>query len=608
MKFMAEQQIVSLRITGMTCDGCAGHVEEALAGVRGVAEAHVPGWESGRAELTASATVSSEALVEAVKQAGYGAAVEARRSLAPGGDGRRVGGRGPYDLMIIGAGSAGFGAAIKGAELGYRVALVEAGTIGGTCVNWGCVPSKNLIRATEKYFGASGNGFRGVNTTAGQLFWSQVISQKDELVETLRQAKYWDVLDAYPSVSYIQGRARLLGGNAVEINGETYRPGKIVITTGASPWAPPIPGLKEAGYLTSTTAMELRHVPRSMIVLGANAVGLELAQVYARAGSHVTVIELLDRVVPFEDAAISGALAGYLEDEGLTIVTGASTQRVDRSGGEYRLQVARSETGHSEASGAVGDRPQREGDRPQREGDRPQREGDRPQREGDRPQREGDRPQREMTFEAEELLVATGRRPNTANLGLEEAGVELDRRGGIVVNEHLQTTNPDVYAAGDVLGRDMFVYVAAYGGGLAAENALTGAGRVYDVTALPRITFTDPQVASVGLTEAEAVKEGYNVKASVLPLEHVPRALAARDARGLIKLVADANTDRLLGAHVLAPEGGEIIQIAVLAMKFGITVHELASTLFPYLTLAEGMKLAAQTFEKDVARLSCCAG
>jgi len=580
---MADEQKVALRITGMTCDSCAVHVEKALAGVPGVIQVHVPGWESGQAELTAGADVPSAAVVEAVKQAGYGAAVEARRALQPfdraqdrpDGDGRRASGDGQYDLMIIGAGSAGFGAAIKAAELGYQVALVEAGTIGGTCVNVGCVPSKTLIRATEKYFEASGNRFRGVNTTPGQLYWSQVIGHKDELVAELRQAKYWDVLEAYPSVSYIQGRARLAGGNSVEINGEVYRPGKIVITTGAGPWAPPIPGLKEAGYLTSTTAMELHHVPRSMIVLGANAVGLEQAQVYARAGSHVTVIELLERIVPFEDEAISEALAGYLRDEGMTIVTGASTQRVDRSGGEYRLQVQLSD-GPSTGSGRG----------------------------------------TETTFTAEELLVATGRRPNTANMGLVEAGVELDRRGGIVVNDFLQTTNPDVYAAGDVTGRDMFVYVAAYGGGLAAENALTGAGRVYDTTVLPRITFTDPQVASVGLTEAQAVDDGYNpstgsgrrVEASVLPLEYVPRALAARDTRGLIKLVADGETDRLLGAHVLAHEGGEIIQIAVLAIKFGITVHDLTDTLFPYLTLAEGIKLAAQTFEKDVAMLSCCAG
>ncbi|MFQ5859350.1 MAG: mercury(II) reductase [Anaerolineae bacterium] len=564
---MTEGQKVSLRVTGMTCDSCAKHVEKALAGMPGVSEVHVPDWESGRAELTAGANVPSEALVEVVKQAGYGVSVKVRRVVEPDGDSRRGGSSRDYDLLIIGAGSAGFGAAIKGAELGYKVALVEAGTIGGTCVNVGCVPSKTLIRATEKYFEASGNRFRGVNTTPGQLYWSQVISHKDELVEELRQAKYWDVLEAYPGVSFIQGRARLAGGNGVEVNGETlrstqgrvYRPGKIIISTGASPWAPPIPGLQEAGYLNSTTAMELRHVPRSMIVLGANAVGLELAQIYARAGSYVTVIELLGRIVPFEDEAISEALAGYLQDEGMTIVTGAETHRVDRVGGEYRLVVEL-------ADGS------------------------------------------DRTFVAEELLVATGRRPNTANMGLEEAGIELDRHGGIVVNEYLQTTNPDVYAAGDVTGRDMFVYVAAYGGGLAAENALIGAGRVYDVTVLPRVTFTDPQVASVGLTEAQAVEQGYNVRTSVLPLEYVPRALAARDTRGLIKLVADGDTDQLLGAHVLANEGSEIIQIAVLAIKFGITVHDLTNTLFPYLTLAEGLKLAAQTFEKDVAMLSCCAG
>lgn len=555
---MAKLEELELDVRGMTCDACATHVTKALQGVAGVQEVHVPGWQSGRATVKAEAGISAEALSAAVGQAGYTATVKVRRP-ADGPRRRDRGSGSQYDLMAIGAGSAGFGAAIRAAELGFKVALVGFGPIGGTCVNWGCVPSKNLIRAMEKYHGAAGNGFRGVNTAPGQLYWSQVINQKDELVAALRQAKYWDVLDAYPNITYIEGRARLTGGNRVVIDGETYTPNKIVITTGARSWTPPIPGLEEAGYLTSTTAMELRHVPRSLIVLGANAVGLELAQVYARAGSHVTVIELLERIVPFEDEAISEALAGYLRQEGMTLVTGAATERVDREKGQYRLQVKLADSSR-------------------------------------------------QIFEAEQLLVATGRRPNTAGLGLEEAGVELDKRGGIVVNEHLQTANPDIYAAGDVLGRDMFVYVSAYGGGLAAENALTGAGRVYDVTALPRVTFTDPQVASVGLTEAQAREAGYNTKVSVLPLAHVPRALAARDTRGLIKLVADGDTDRLLGAHVLAPEGGEIIQIAVLAIKFGITVHDLTATLFPYLTLAEGMKLAAQTFEKDVAKLSCCAG
>jgi mercuric reductase len=193
-------------------------------------------------------------------------------------------------------------------------------------------------------------------------------------------------------------------------------------------------------------------------------------------------------------------------------------------------------------------------------------------------------------------------------MGLEEAGVRLGPRGEILVHDLLQTHNPLVYAAGDVTGRDMFVYVAAYSGQLAAENALASAGRTYDAAYIPRITFTDPQIASAGLTEAQARAQGYEVRVSTLPMVHVPRALAARDTRGLIKLIANAANDQLLGAHILAPEAGEMIQTAVLAIRFGITVRQLRETMFPYLTNAEGLKLAMLAFEKDVAKLSCCAG
>lgn len=213
---------------------------------------------------------------------------------------------------------------------------------------------------------------------------------------------------------------------------------------------------------------------------------------------------------------------------------------------------------------------------------------------------------RPCTFEGNEIIVATGRRPNIAGLGLEDAGVEVGRPGEIVVNEHLQTANLDIFAAGDVIGDPQFVYVAAYAGGTAGENALTGAGRVYDLTALPRVTFTDPQIASFGYTEAQASERGIAVKAATLSLEHVPRAIAARNTRGPIKL-AEEGTNRLLGAHVLAPNGGEVIQEAVLAVRFGSTVQDLIDSSHPYLTMAEGIKLAALSFGKDVARLSCCA-
>ena len=192
-------------------------------------------------------------------------------------------------------------------------------------------------------------------------------------------------------------------------------------------------------------------------------------------------------------------------------------------------------------------------------------------------------------------------------LGLEEAGVHLGKRGEISVDDTLRTDNPDVYAVGDVTGREMLVYTAAYAGGLAAENALTGTDKPYETSYVARITFTDPQIASAGLTEQQAIDQGYAVQTSLLPMEYVPRALAARDTRGLIKLVADEFTGQLLGAHVLAPEAGEIVQTASLALKLGLTIEDLRTTIFPYLTNVEGLKLAALAFEKDVAMLSCCA-
>jgi mercuric reductase len=557
---MTEIKTINLEIQGMRCESCANHVEGALKKVSGVVETNVPGWESREAVVTVSIDVDPAELESAVEQAGYHAKAKTENRqphtavpfISKSQNGSHI------HLMVIGGGSAGFAAAIKGGELGYKVALVEAGTIGGTCVNVGCVPSKALLRAMEQYHLAGESRYKGVHTSAEQLDWPLIIADKDALVDDMRKAKYSDVLAGHPNVTYIEGHAKLTGGNSVEIDGIGYTPDKIIIATGASPWVPPIPNLAEAGYLTSTSAMELTELPLSMIVMGANAVGLEQAQIFARAGVSVTIVELLERVAPFEDEEISTALQGYLEDEGLQIITNFESTKVEKNKDGYTLI--------------------------------------------------GIQNGKELTLKAEQLLIATGHRPNTAGMGLEESGVQLGNRGEIIVDETMQTANPDVYAAGDVTGRDMFVYVAAYAGGLAAENALTGAGRAYQADYIPRVTFTDPQVASAGLTESQAREQGYTIKISTLPMEYVPRALAARDMRGLIKLVADANSDRMLGAHFLAPEAGEIIQAAVLAIRFGITVQQLRETMFPYLTNVESLKLATLAFEKDVTTLSCCAG
>jgi mercuric reductase len=555
---MAVRQQILLTVHGMTCEACAQHVRQALESVAGVLSTEVPeapGWRSAQAQVIASPEGSDTALVRAIQEAGYRAEVRERRPLE---EPRRLDAE-ELDLVVIGGGSAGFAAAIRAAELGARVVLVEKGVMGGTCVNVGCVPSKALIRAAEAYHSAAAQRFEGISTAAGSLHWHRVVAQKDELVAELRRTKYAEVLASYPEVRYVQGQARLAADGSVRVDGMVYRPRRVVLATGSRPWAPPVPGLEEAGYLTSNEAVNLKELPRSLVVIGASAVGLELAQTYLRAGSHVTVLEALPRVVPLEEPEVGDALRSYLEAEGMVVRPGVRITRVERVGGRYRVTFTEGQ-------------------------------------------------QEEEVVEAEQLLVATGRRANTAGLGLEEVGVELGPKGEIRVNEYAQTTNPRIYAAGDCAGDPMFVYVAAHMGTVAAENALHGNHRRVDLEGLPRITFTDPQVASAGWTEAQARERGYQVKTALLSLEHVPRAQVARDLRGLIKLVADQVTGRLLGASVLAADAGEVIQTAVLAIREGYTVQRLAQLVFPYLTLVEGLKLAAQAFEKDVSKLSCCAG
>ena len=464
--------------------------------------------------------------------------------------------RGPYDLAVIGAGSAGFSAAITAAELGARVALVGHGTIGGTCVNTGCMPSKNLIRATEALHHARAARFHGIRAEARVEDWGAVKRGKDALVDALRRAKYIDLLPAYDSIAYIEGRARFSDGGII-VGGRPLKTDKVIVATGASPALPPIRGIEGVPYLTSTTALDLERLPRSLLVIGGGYIGCELGQMFARAGVAVTIVDIVP-ILSAGEPEISAALARYLHEEGVVIRESVTPTAISKT--PHGIALAICAGGKSEA------------------------------------------------LEAEQVLVTTGRRPNTAGLGLDEAGIELLPNGGIKVDDHMRTTRSGTYAAGDATGRDQFVYMAAHGARIAAENALGGDGKRYDATAMPSVVFTDPQVASVGLTEAQAREHGLAVKTSVLPLDRVPRALAARDTRGLFKLIAEAGSGKLLGAHLLAPEGADSIQTAALAIKGGLTAEELAETIFPYLTTVEGLKLTAQSFQKDVAKLSCCAG
>ena len=328
-----------------------------------------------------------------------------------------------------------------------------------------------------------------------------------------------------------------------------------LIATGATALIPPVPGLSDTSFLTSTTLFEQEHLPASLVIIGGRFIALELAQMMQRLGSRVTVLQRSERILPAEDADLTDALTGYLADEGITILTGVQLRQVS-------------------GNGAVCIDFKRGGE--------------------------------QRRIEAEQLLVAAGRRADTSGLGLEQIGVKVNKDSSIKTDEHCRTTVSHIYAAGDVCGNPAFVYTAAYEGKLAVDNAF-GESRTRDFSILPYVVFTDPQVARVGLNEQMAREQGLDVDVAKLALDNVPRALAARDTRGFIKLIRKKGEDLLLGASILAPEGSELLMEVALAMQYGISVHGVADMLHPYLTLGEGIKLAAQAFDKDVKKLSCCA-
>lgn len=547
---MADQ--VKVSIDGMHCDHCEVTVRAALERA-GLADVRVD-WRRGQAFGMPGALFSSDRAGEEVTSIGY--AVTSLETSEGAGSSSDDSSGGDYDLLILGSGSAAFGAAIKARDLGARVAMIERDIIGGTCVNIGCIPSKALLRAAEAYWRAGHNPFAGVPTMAGAVDLPALVDQKRGLVEQLRQDKYSNLVDFY-GIDYITGEARFVGAETVAVDDRRMRAGRFLIATGADTWVPPINGLDNVDYLTSTAALELQSVPDDLIVVGANAIGLELGQLFIHLGSRVTFIEALDHVAPFEEPEISAALANHLVSQGATIHTAATATGAGRAGDRYWLDI--------DIEGTT------------------------------------------TRLETDRLLMATGRRARTAGLGLDTADVNVDQRGHVIVDDMLQTSNPVVFAAGDVTAHPQFVYVAALGGSIAAENALRGTTRRIEFRTMPRVTFTTPAIASVGMTEAEARQAGHPVITSVLPLDLVPRALVDHATEGLVKLVADESTGHLLGAHILAEGAGDVIQAAVMALKYRATIDEIAETYHPYLTVAEAFKLAAQGFGKDVKTLSCCA-
>ncbi len=461
-------------------------------------------------------------------------------------------------VAIVGTGSGAFAAAIRSVEEGARVTMIEGGdVIGGTCVNVGCVPSKIMIRSAHIAHLQSTHSFEGIEKNTPVINRALLVKQQQDRVEELRHAKYENILDSNPDIELIRGWASFEDANTLivqQASGDDIRifPDKILLATGAKSSVPKIPGLQDTPYWTSTEALVAEEIPEHLVVIGASVVALELAQAFLRLGSKVTVMAR-SVFLSKEDAAIGEGLVKVFEEEGARVLLHTLPDNVSHDGNHFIL------------------------------------------------------PSKVGEIRCDQLLIATGRTPNTDALALDKAGAKIGAGGAIIVDDHMRTSVEHIYAAGDCTNQPQYVYVAAAAGTRAAIN-MTGGDAQLDLTAMPAVVFTEPQVGTVGLTESEAIKQGIDAESRTLGLENVPRALANFDTHGFIKLVAEKKTGRLLGAQILSAEGGEIVQTAAVALRNKMMIEELADQLFPYLTMVEGLKLCAQTFTKDVKQLSCCAG
>ncbi|HYL40534.1 MAG TPA: mercury(II) reductase [Candidatus Binatus sp.] len=470
----------------------------------------------------------------------------------------------PYDLLILGSGSTAFAAAIRASDLGARVAMVERRTLGGTCANRGCLPSKNLIEAARIVWEAGHPRYDGLAPARIAVDFPALIGQKDAVVRDYRAKKYTAVAEGI-GVEVLTGDARLTGPHTVALDGRTLEAQRLLIATGSRPSVPAILGLDTVPYLTSDLldadeAGRLGELPESLIVLGGGYVAVELAQMFARLGSRVTIVARSSLLRGYEPM-LGETLGGAFESDGIEVLANARVERVSSDGGAVALAV------------------------------------------------EG--PSAGRILRAARLLVATGRTPNTHDLNLDAAGVAADGSGFITVDAGLRTNQPHIWAAGDVIGRQrgsqMATPVGARQGRLVAENAFSDAGRKFDGSVIPRAIFVDPPIGVVGLTEAEVKAKHFPAVTATTPLEYVPRAGAIHKPAGFVKMIASTIDERILGVHVIGESAPEIIHEAAMAMKFRATINDFVELIHVYPTMAEALKIGALAFSRDVSKLSCCA-
>ena len=463
-----------------------------------------------------------------------------------------------FDLIIIGGGAGAFAAAIRANELKAKTVLVNAGLpLGGTCVNVGCVPSKMLLYAGEILHHAKHHGIPGIELEVKNFDFQKVVQDELSLVEKLRQEKYEKVLKNLEYVTAIEGKAKFVSENEVEVNGEKLSAEKFIIAAGSTANVPPIEGIRKAGFVTHIEALRLERQPKELVIIGAGPVGLEFAQMFSRFGTKVTILQRGDSIFPHSEKTLTDRLADILSKEGITIKTNVEVKNARKENGKkiisYTINGAQEETA------------------------------------------------------ADEILLAAGKTPNTQGLGLDVVGVEINKQQAVVVNQHFQTSNKSIFAVGDVASGPLRLEpTAGREGTLAAENALTGTTLSIDYNTVPYTIFTDPQLAGVGFTEDEQMKQMGVCACRTVSFEDVPKAIIMRRTEGMIKMAIHSQTKQILGVHILAPNAGELIAEAMMLIKNKNTIDDIVNSLPMFPTLSEAVKIVALSFTKDISKLSCC--
>ena len=477
-----------------------------------------------------------------------------------------------YDGVILGGGAAAFAAITEASRRGLLTAMVNTGLpIGGTCVNVGCVPSKHLLAVAETAYEPPNNPFDAVEYSEGEpsVDWAAALDEKDDLVGQLRQENYTDVAEHFETDIY-EGYGRFIDSTTIEVidgpdEGTWITGEKALIATGSSPWAAPIDGLEAIDYETSETILERRDLPESIVIIGGGYIALEWGQILHRVGVDVTILQRSERVLSDMEGQLGREIQQCFRDEGIDVVTNNDFQHVTAAAADGG--VAAQETGVSVETIVDGE---------------------------------------SRTFGAEDLFVATGVRPNSQNIGLDSIGVNTDDRGAVIVDEHFRTTNPDVYAAGDVIGEPELETVAAKEGNHAVKNAFGEEGKSIDYSAVPAVIFTSPEVASVGITEREYMDEHGTCSCRTVEMADVPKARAVEDTRGFLQVAIHHETDEIVGVHMVAPRAADMIPEATLAVKFGLAVDDIIDTVHPFPTFSEAFKYACQMFRRDTSTMSCC--